>query len=175
MKVKVHAKDFDIANSTEERIGDKLANLEKYGFIDENTTASVQIKKAGNRIKLEITIPSKIGTLRSEVEDIDIKSATDKSIDKLEGQIRRQKTRLSRKHRDKLSKAFLAEIEAAEPAEEKISKVKRIVSEEMDSDEAIIQMELTGHDFFVYTDSTTKLTCVMYRRHDGNYGILEVA
>jgi len=122
---------------------------------------------------LEITIPSKIGYLRSEVVDDEVRNAIDKSIDKLEDQIRRQKTRLSRRHKEKLAKAFIDENGYAEE-EDVIARVKRVVVDELDTDEAIIQMELVNHNFFVFRDKDTGLISIIYRREQGDYGILEV-
>jgi len=122
---------------------------------------------------LEITIPSKIGYLRSEVVDDEVRNAIDKSIDKLEDQIRRQKTRLSRRHKEKLAKAFIDENNLVED-EDVIARVKRVVVDELDTDEAIIQMELVNHSFFVFRDKDTGLISIIYRRDQGDYGILEV-
>lgn len=91
MKVNVYSKDLNLSVEDEERIGDKLSFLDKYLLIDPETIANVVVKKHGSNIKLEITIPSKIGYLRSEVVDDEVRNAIDKSIDKLEDQIRRQK------------------------------------------------------------------------------------
>ena len=173
MKVNVYSKDLNLSVEDEKRIGDKLSFLDKYLLIDPETIANVVVKKHGNDIKLEITIPSKIGYLRSEVVDDEVRNAIDKSIDKLEDQIRRQKTRLSRRHKEKLAKAFIDENGYAEE-EDVIARVKRVVVDELDTDEAIIQMELVNHNFFVFRDKDTGLISIIYRREQGDYGILEV-
>ncbi|NLZ75931.1 MAG: ribosome-associated translation inhibitor RaiA [Erysipelotrichia bacterium] len=173
MKVNVYSKDLNLSVEDEKRIGDKLSFLDKYLLIDPETIANVVVKKHGNDIKLEITIPSKIGYLRSEVVDDEVRNAIDKSIDKLEDQIRRQKTRLSRRHKEKLAKAFIDENNLVED-EDVIARVKRVVVDELDTDEAIIQMELVNHSFFVFRDKDTGLISIIYRRDQGDYGILEV-
>ncbi|MDO4377606.1 MAG: ribosome-associated translation inhibitor RaiA [Erysipelotrichia bacterium] len=173
MKVNVYAKDVVINPDVEKRISDKLSFLDKYLLIDQETIAQAIVKKHGNNVKLEITIPSKIGYLRSEVVDKELKNAIDDSIDKLEDQIRRQKTRLNRRHKEKLAKAFL-EDENYDFSKDAISKVKRIVVDDLDVDEAIIQMELADHDFYIFRDKDTNLVSVIYRRKDGDYGVLEV-
>lgn len=173
MKVNVYSKDLNLSVEDEKRIGDKLSFLDKYLLIDPETIANVVVKKHGNKIKLEITIPSKIGYLRSEVVDDEVRNAIDKSIDKLEDQIRRQKTRLSRRHKEKLAKAFIDENNLVED-EDVIARVKRVVVDELDTDEAIIQMELVNHSFFVFRDKDTGLISIIYRRDQGDYGILEV-
>ncbi|HPW52863.1 MAG TPA: ribosome-associated translation inhibitor RaiA [Erysipelotrichaceae bacterium] len=173
MKVNVYSKDVNLSAEEEKRISDKLSFLDKYLLIDPETIANAVVKKHGNNIKLEITIPSKIGYLRSEVVDTDVKNAIDKSIDKLEDQIRRQKTRLSRRHKEKLAKAFIDEAES-DDKEDVIARVKRVVVDELDTDEAIIQMELVNHNFYVFRDKDTGLISIIYRRDQGDYGILEV-
>ncbi len=173
MKVNVYSKDVNLSAEVEKRISDKLSFLDKYLLIDPETIANAVVKKHGNNIKLEITIPSKIGYLRSEVVDDEVRNAIDKSIDKLEDQIRRQKTRLSRRHKEKLAKAFIDGNDFDEK-EDVIARVKRVVVDELDSDEAIIQMELVNHNFYVFRDKDTGLISIIYRRDQGDYGILEV-
>ncbi|MGI6509391.1 MAG: ribosome hibernation-promoting factor, HPF/YfiA family [Erysipelotrichaceae bacterium] len=173
MKVNVYSKDVSLSAEVEKRIGDKLSFLDKYLLIDPETIANAVVKKHGNNIRLEITIPSKIGYLRSEVVDDEVKNAIDKSIDKLEDQIRRQKTRLSRRHKEKLAKAFVDNVEY-DDEEDVIARVKRVVVDDLDTDEAIIQMELVNHNFYVFRDKDTGLISIIYRRDQGDYGILEV-
>jgi len=172
MKVNVHGKDLTVSKIDEERIGEKLSFLNKYLLIDDDTTAMVIVKRHGNDIKLEITIPTKVGTLRSEVIDHEIRSAIDDSIDKLEDQLRRQKTRLSRRHREKLAKAFIDD-GAAKTADTEPAKVKRVAVDALEVDEAILRMEMLGHSFFVYRDATTDIISVVYKREDGGYGVIE--
>lgn len=174
MKVKIYAKDLTVSQKDQDRIETKLGFLDKYLMIDSETIAQVVAKKNGNDVKLEITIPSKVGTLRSEVTKHDFIDAIDQSVDKLENQIRKQKTRLSRRHKEKLAVAFAQEIADEQPTEE-VTKVKRVVVDEQDVSEAILQMELLGHDFYAYRDRDSKLICIVYRKKDGTYGILEVA
>lgn len=173
MKVNVYAKDVTVSPDVEKRISDKLSFLDKYLLIDPETIAQAIVKKHGNDVKLEITIPSKIGYLRSEVADRELKNAIDKSIDKLEDQIRRQKTRLNRRHKEKLAKAFLQE-DNYDYSKDVINKVKRIVVDDLDIEEAIMQMELADHDFYAFRDKDTNLVSIIYRRKDGDYGILEI-
>jgi len=93
-------------------------------------------------------------------------------VDKLEDQLRRQKTRLNRRHRESLAEAFLEEAEA----EDKVVpvKTKTITATTLDLDEAIMQMELSSHSFYIYTDEDTGRISVVYLREDGDYGLIEV-
>ena len=171
MKIKVHGKDLTVSQDMVERIAYKLSFLDKYILIDDETTAQVIVKKHGNNIKLEVTVPTKVGYLRSEVIDKDIRNAIDDSIDKLEDQLRRQKTRLSRRHKEKLAKNFIYE----DVEEEKTVpvRVKRVPVEEMDVEEAIMQMELLDHSFFIFKDYSSGVISVVYKREEGGYGVIE--
>ena len=101
-------------------------------------------------------------------------AAIDLAVDKLEDQIRRQKTRLSRKHKEHLSKAFLEESEMTESETEAVPvKTKTIHAGVMSLDDAIMQMELSDHTFYIYTDEETEKTAVVYLRKDGSYGLIE--
>ncbi len=171
MKVKVHGKDLSVSNDVVERIAYKLSFLDKYILIDDETTAQVMVKRHGKDIKLEITIPTKVGYLRSEVINHEIIDAVDTSIDKLEDQIRRQKTRLSKKHKEKLAVNFASIAPAEEP--EIPVRVKRIPVDEMDVEEAIMQMELMDHTFFIFREIDSGVIAVVYKREDGGYGLLE--
>ena len=124
-----------------------------------------------NSQKIEVTIPTRVGILRTEVEQEDLYAAIDLAVDKLEDQLRRQKTRLSRKHRSSLAETFAAEEIAEEP--EIPVKTKTIKAEVMDLDEAIMQMELSNHDFYLYTDDESGKISVVYRRNSGGYGLIE--
>ena len=109
--------------------------------------------------------------------DDDLYAAIDKAIDKLEDQIRRQKTRLTRKNKEKLAYAFIEEdFEVADDEdddEDELVKTKSIVPDTMELDEAIMRMEMLNHSFFIYRDDETKEIAVVYKRNDGGYGLIE--
>ena len=124
--------------------------------------------------KIEVTIPTEYVLLRAEVVDQDLYNAIDLVIDKLEGQIRKYKTRLNRKSKDNKLAFNLASIEPLDDEEEDVLvKTKTITPKPMDMEEAIMQMELIGHSFFVYRDTETDAISIVYRRNDGNYGLIE--
>ena len=124
--------------------------------------------------KIEVTIPTEYVLLRAEVVDQDLYNAIDLVIDKLEGQIRKYKTRLNRKSKDNKLAFNLASIEPLEEEEEDVLvKTKTITPKPMDMEEAIMQMELIGHSFFVYRDTETDAISIVYRRNDGDYGLIE--
>ncbi len=172
MKVQIYGKNVTITAGMQEKVETKLKFLEKYFIIDENVTANVLVKVHTKDIKIEITIPTKMAILRAEVTHPDFYAAVDLAIDKLEDQIRRQKTRLERKHKDKLAMAFIDE-EYFGDEEDVLVKTKTIAPELMDLEEAIMRMEMLGHEFFIYKDEETSEVAVVYKRHDGGYGLIE--
>ena len=107
MRFEIIGKNISITSSMREKIENKLSALDKYLLIDPDTTARVVARVYPSSQKVEITIPSKVGILRTEVKHDDFYSAVDLAIDKLEDQIRRQKTRLNRRHREHLANAFV--------------------------------------------------------------------
>ena len=172
MKVQIYGKNVAITPGMQEKVETKLKFLEKYFIIDENVTANVLVKVHTKDIKIEVTIPTKMAVLRAEVSHDDFYAAVDLVIDKLEDQIRRQKTRLERKHKDKLALAFI-DSDENESDDDTLVKTKTIIPTEMDLEEATMRMEMLGHSFFIYLDEETKAVAVVYKRHDGGYGLIE--
>ena len=175
MKVQIYGKNITVTPAIAEKIEKKLNHLEKYFMIDENVIANVVVRVYPNKQKIEVTIPTKYAVLRTEVVHDDLYAAIDLAIDKLEDQIRRQKTRLTRKHKEKLAYAFIEEAEVLDNGDEgdELVKTKSIVADTMELDEAIMRMEMLGHSFFIYRDNETNEIAVVYKRHDGGYGLLE--
>jgi putative sigma-54 modulation protein len=109
--------------------------------------------------------------MRSEVVHEDFSTAVDLAIDKLEDQIRRQKGRLSRRHKDSLAENFVA---ANEEEEDTPVRTKTVYADEMVLDDAIMHMEMLSHSFFIYRDVDSDKIAVVYKRNDGGYGLIEV-
>lgn len=175
MRFEIIGKNISITSSMREKIENKLSSLDKYLLIDPNTTARVVARVYPASQKVEVTIPSKVGILRTEVAHDDFYSAVDLAIDKLEDQIRRQKTRLNRRHREHLANAFVEMDEQEEKRENSIPvRTKNITADMMDLDEAIMKMELLGHNFFIYTDEESGQIAVVYKRSSTGYGLIEV-
>ncbi|MDD6467160.1 MAG: ribosome-associated translation inhibitor RaiA [Erysipelotrichaceae bacterium] len=173
MKINVHGKDVDVSPKTVALIEEKLDFLNRYLLIEEDDVANAVIQKVGNKIRIEITVGTKVGYLRAEVTDVDLRCALDEAVDRLEAQLKTQKSRLNRRHKDKLSKAFL-EAEMEENSKNEIPvRTKTIEAEKMSLDEAILRMEMLGHSFFIYTDEETDLISVVYQRINGGYGLIE--
>lgn len=174
MKVITRGKNIGLTEGIETKINKKLSMLDKYFIMSDNVEAKVLIRTYPVGQKIEVTIPTDYVLLRAEVIDEDLYNAIDLVIDKLERQIRKYKTRLSRKSKDNKLAFNVASIEPLETEEEDVLvKTKTISPKPMDMEEAIMQMELIGHSFFVYLDTETDKVSVIYKRHDGKYGLLE--
>ena len=179
MKITLRGKNIEITEAIEEKVSEKLSKLDKYFIVSENVEAKVLVRTYPYGQKIEVTIPTEYVLLRAEVRgeivnQQDLYNAIDLVIDKLEGQIRKYKTRLNRKSKDNKLAFNLASIEPLEEEEEDVLvKTKTITPKPMDMEEAIMQMELIGHSFFVYRDTETDAISIVYRRNDGDYGLIE--
>ena len=175
MDIIIHGDKLKITSAMNEYIEEKLGKLNKYLENSDTVRANVIVKVKNHEQRVEITIPLKSFILRSEETKDDFYAAVDKAVDKLERQIRKNKTRMMSKQ-VKLDYAFdFAQIEDDEEdeKEKKILKRKKVEVKPMNEDEAILQMELLGHQFYMYMDSETNKPAVVYKRNDGNYGIIE--
>jgi len=175
MEIKIRGEKLKITQAMSDYINEKIGKLDKYLENSENVRGNVIVKVKGHEVTVEITIPLKSFILRSEETQEDFYAAVDKTIDKLERQVRKNKTRLMSKQ-VKPSYDFnfeSIELEKEEKENNKIVKRKRIEVKPMNEEEAILQMELLGHQFFMYKDSETNEPAVVYKRGDGNYGVIE--
>ena len=173
MKYNIRGDKMLITDEIKDSTENKLGSLEKY-FKDDDITAYVLAKVRGNSPIVEVTIPTSKFILRSEEESDDLYAAIDLVSDKLERQIRKNKTRLNRNVKDNIKEFnFDFDIKEEEEPKEKIVKRKDIEMKPMDEEEAILEMELLGHSFFVYKDMDTNKICVLYKRKDGDYGLIE--
>ena len=138
MKISVRGKNIEITEAIEAKISEKLSKLDKYFIVSDNVEAKVLCRVYPYGQKLEVTIPTEYVLLRAEVVDDDLYNAMDLVVDKLEGQIRKYKTRLSRKSKDNKLAFNLSSIEDVESEEDVLVKVKSITPKPMDMEEAII-------------------------------------
>ena len=170
MKVEVVGKNgFTPSEANKEYAIKKLGKLKDMLPDYEDVTARVVCKVYKAYHKVEVTIPSKNIILRAEVMEADLYAAIDGAIDKLMKQIRRYNDKV----KDKLGKPGIKTITIEDAATQKIAREKHLDLEPMTAEEALDQMELLGHDFFVYLDKETRKTNVIYLRADGDYAILE--
>lgn len=187
IRFEIHGDNLTITDAIRNYIEDKIGKLERYFNNVPNAVAHVKVKTYSNSAtKIEVTIPLKDVTLRAEERDDDLYAGIDLITGKLERQVRKYKTRVNRKHRDRGDQeVFVAEVQEASPgevsgAEESVSdseieiiRSKQFSLKPMDSEEAVLQMNLLGHDFFIFTDRETDGTSIVYRRKDGKYGLIE--
>ena len=173
MKYNIRGDKMVITEAIKDYTETKLGKLEKY-FKEDDITANVLTRVRGNSQIVEVTIPTDKFILRSEEENDDLYAAIDLVTDKLERQIRKNKTRLNRNIKGSVKEFnFDFDIKDEEEAKEKVVKRKNIEMKPMDEEEAILEMELLGHSFFVYKDMDTKNICVLYKIKDGDYGLIE--
>ena len=171
MKFAIYGENVTVNDQMREKIEQRLSDLNKYVVIDEQQSAKVTVKIYGGGLKVEVNVPTKVGLMRSEVVHEDFSTAVDLAIDKLEDQIRRQKGRLSRRHKDSLAENFYEE--TSEESDIPV-RTKTVYADEMILDEAIMRMEMLSHSFFIYKDIDSEKIAVVYKRNDGGYGLIEV-
>lgn len=177
MKYQIIGKNIVVTKGISDALIKKLSRMDKYFLIDDDVEcrAVVRTYKNGGQ-KVEITIFTNMMTFRAEVVDADLYAAFDLAIDKLEGQMRKLKTRLDRKTKHGLGESIAFENFEADKVEEEEDEVVRTKSyhlEPMDIEEAITRMEALGHDFFMYLDVDDNMISVVYHRDDGGYGIIQ--
>jgi len=171
MEVLVRGNKIDITDAMKDYVKEKLAKLDKY-TLDDNVKATVLVKVRNYTQKVEVTIPLKTLILRAEEESEDFYSAVDLVVNKLERQIRKNKTKLKKKEKSGIKEFNIDDI--IDLSEEKeVVKRKKIEIKPMNLDEAILQMELLGHNFYMYKDSELDKIALVYKRRDGGYGVIE--
>lgn len=176
MKYNIRGDKLEVTSAIENYVENKLDRLNKY-FQNDKVVANVLLKVRGREQIIEVTIPADKYILRGEVGNDDLYSAIDLVTDKLERQIRKNKTRLSKQNKCYKDLNLNFDIEENDIRDESIKynivKRKTLEMKPMDEEEAILEMNLLGHDFFVYKDMHSDNICILYKRKDGEYGILE--
>ncbi len=176
MKIFVRGDKIKVTKAIQDYAQEKLGRIEKYLGDSDSVRATVMVNVKGHNQKVEVTIPLKTVILRAEETRDDLYAAIDVVVDKLERQIRKNKTKLqSKKMKEIFSKDFMFEqIEKVEEENsDKIVKRKKVEVKPMSEEEAILQMELLEHQFYIFKDSETDNIAVVYKRNEGNYGIIE--
>lgn len=172
MKVNIIGRQMNVWDEMKETIDAKLKKLDKY-FGDE-ASASVTLSSKHNKKCLEITINASGIIFRSEVEDETFRNALDRAIYTIERQIRKNKTRLAKRLRSgAFDQGIIDTGEDYEEEKEFNVRRKSFTIKPMSVEEAIMQMNLLDHEFFVFKEDTTEKVCVVYKRHDDSYGLIE--
>ena len=173
MKLTFTTKNFRTYKHLEETIEKKFEKLDKY--FSDDIDANLVISRERNMNKLEVTINAKGAVFRAEDTNEDIYTAVDTVVDKLAAQMSKFKGKMQRRWKDNRSVRFesIPTFEDEEQDVGKIVKTKKFDLLPMTPEEAVLQMEMLQHDFFVYLDMETDSVNVVYRRKDENYGVLE--
>ena len=180
IKYYIRGENIEVTDSLRAYVEDKTAKLEKYFNQDRELTVRVNLKvyrEKSSKVELTVFVDSSI-TLRAEDVSQDMYGSIDLVVDKLERQIRRNKTKIAKRTRAKLpaNQVFTPEFEQEQTDEvpsAKVVRTKIVDLEPMTLDEALLQMELLGHDFFIYSDVETAKAHVIYKREDGEVGLIE--
>jgi putative sigma-54 modulation protein len=177
MRVQVRGKNgFVVTDAISTYAENKLDKVERY--FKEDLEAFVVCKIYKDHHKVEVTIPTKFYTMRAEVGNDDMYAAIDLTIDKLESQIRKHKSRITRslQKREGVGEIFTEELDLEALEKELVAapiRKKNITLEKMSADEAISALEVLGHDFYIFKNEENDKVSVLYLRNDGKYGVIE--
>ena len=175
MKLNYTGKNMDITDALRDVTNKKLSKLDKY--FQEDIEGNVTFSSEKNRKIIEVTINLPGTIIRAEESTDDMYVSIDKAVDILERQIRKYKTKLQKRYKNGQTIRFENVIPLTKEEKEdegpKIVRRKRFMLKPMLSEEAVLQMELLRHNFYVYMDADTGDVNVVYKRNDGNYGLIE--
>lgn len=173
MKIKITGKNIEVTNALRDVIEKKINKLDKYFYPDVEANVTLSVQK--NNHIIEVTIPFDGVILRGEESTDDMYTSIDNVLEKLERQIRKHKTKLDRKLKENPLKVFRAFTNEQEEIDDKplIVKTKKFAIKPMPADEAVMQMDMLGHSFFVFLNAETEEVNVVYKRKDGRYGLIE--
>lgn len=169
MKLVINSKNCVGNGNVKKEVEERFGKLEKY-FTDDST-ATITFSEEKTFKKVEITVRVRNNVLRSEVADIDLRSAADKAIDRIEKQLIKHKEKLRKRNNDSIRYENIIEYENNEI--HNIVRNKKFKVQPMTKDEACFQLELLEHEFYVFLNEENDNLCVLYKRKDGDYGLIE--
>ncbi len=169
MKYSIRGEKLEVTDSIREYVMDKLNKMEKYFDDPNNVSVKILFSVRGREQKIEVTINSRGYDLRAEVSHSDMYAAIDLAVDKLERQIRKHKTKMMSRERAQI----VYEDDIYEEESYDVIKRKKVYLKPMDEEEAIVQMEMLGHTFYIFKDIETETVKVLYKRYDDTYGVIE--
>ena len=178
MKYQIIGKNIDVTEGIYAALTKKLSKMDKYFKDDDEVDcrAVVRSYKKGEA-KVEITIFTKDTTFRAEVKTNDLYAAFDLAIDKLQGQMRKLKTKLKGRYdHEGIGKAIAFEEiqdDTHQEEEAKVVRTKVLTLKPITVEEAVLEMEAIGHDFYLYLDTDDEKISVVYKREDGGFGLLQ--
>lgn len=172
MKFIIIGKNIDVTPGLKEAVENKLGKLERYFTPDTEIHVTLSVQR--ERQKIEVTIPVKGGIIRSEQESSDMYVSIDLVEEVIERQLRKYKNKIVEKHQDggNFRQEFI-EKEVEDEEEIKIIRTKHFGIKPMYPEDACVQMELLGHNFFVFRNAETDEVCVVYKRKGNTYGLIE--
>ncbi len=175
MELNIRGEKLVVTKAIKDYVTEKLSKLDKYFDNERNISVNVLIKVKNEKQRIEVTMPMGKFQIRAEEAHNDLYAAADLVVDKLERQIRKNKTKLNNKYKNvvkmDISTDFVVE---DEDSKKSVVKRKNIATKPMDEEEAILQMELINHDFFVFKNIDEECVSVIYKRKDGDFGIINV-
>lgn len=173
MNIMISEKNYKSSQRLEDLIRKKLAKLDKY--FSEDIDAKVVLFHEGGRGKIEININAGGAFFRTEQQSENIYEAVDVAVDKLARQIRKFKGKLQSKYQDNKSIRFesIPALPESEAAIGRMVKTKSLALVPMTEEDALLKMEMSEHDFYIFLSARTDRVSVVYKRKDGNYGLLE--
>lgn len=176
MKYNVICRKVELSDSRKEKLLSKVKKLDK--FFDSDLECKILIAEQKTDVVVEVTFVDKGFVFRAEASNKDLIVATDLCLAKLDRQIRKNKTKLAKHLRQPAIEKYDTVIDEPEGiVEEKefnIIKKKKIESKPMTAEEAILQMNMLGHDFYIFRQADTMMMNIVYKRKDGQYGLIEV-
>lgn len=179
MRYQIIGKNITVTEGISNKITKTLSKLDKYFNKNDDVLARVVVRvyNGSDEAKVEVTIFSKDTTFRAEVKNHDLYAAVDLAVDKLLGQMRKFKTQLKKRYEHEgLGKAIVFEALKDEEVKEQEAapvKTKLIDLKPISVEEALVEMELIGHDFYLYLDTDDEKISVLYKRKEGGYGLLQ--
>lgn len=173
MRINIVGRNIEVTQGLRDSVEKKLGKLGKY--FSDDTMANVTLSVQKDMQTIEVTIPVKGSMIRAEESSTDMYVSIDLVEEIIERQIRRHRKKLIDRTQsaESFSSLFMNEEEPAEEDEIKIVKVKKFDFKPMDPEEACLQMELLGHNFFVFRNADSGETCVVYKRKNNTYGLIE--
>lgn len=177
----IRGENIEVTPAIRDHVEGKVDKVSRYFNEEIQATANVNLKVYNDRqTKVEVTIPMKNLTLRAEERNADMYAAVDLIVDKLERQIRKYKTKINRKSREREGVAIYfatmdtdSNVAHTDEEEYNIVRTKQFDLKPMDQEEAVLQMNMLGHNFFIFTDADSNGTNIVYKRKDGRYGLIE--
>ena len=172
MKITISGKNIDVTEGLRGAVEDKLAKLEKYFTPDTSCNVTLSVEK--ERQKMEVTIPMKGHIIRAEQQSDDMYVTIDLVVDVIEAQLKKYRRKLIDKQQNTESfRREFVEEDVADDEEIRIVRAKKFGMKPMFPEDACVQMELLGHNFFVFSNAETGEVNVVYRRKDKSYGLIE--